>query len=96
MLFSVLALVPQKLGDSFLFGVGYDYPLTFAAIFSDAMARAGVEVLNAGVVSYSPIIHVRKLEHLLTGVGLEVDEVVVFLDISCQYGVSTCTHVSAI
>ena len=69
-------------GDSFVFGVGYDYPLTFAALFTAAMAEAGVEVLNAAVVSYSPIIHVRKLERLLLDVGLEVDEVVVFLDIS--------------
>jgi hypothetical protein len=70
------------LGDSFAFGVGYDYPETFAGIFGRVMAEEGVTVLNAAVVSYSPIIHVRKLERLLVEVGLEVDEVLVFLDIS--------------
>lgn len=70
------------LGDSFAFGVGFDYPQTFAAIFARSMAARGIDVLNAAVVSYSPIIHVRKLEHLLVSVGLEIDEVVVFLDIS--------------
>jgi hypothetical protein len=70
------------LGDSFTFGVGYDYPETMAFHFSESMADREVEVLNAAVVSYSPVIHVRKLEHLLADVGLEVDEVLVLLDVS--------------
>ena len=46
------------------------------------MSARGVEVLNAAVVSYSPVIHARKLRHLLVDLGLEVDEVVVLLDVS--------------
>jgi lysophospholipase L1-like esterase len=70
------------LGDSFTFGVGYGYRRTFAYRFSEWMRERDVEVLNAAVVSYSPVIHVRKLEHLLVDVGLTVDEVIVFLDVS--------------
>jgi len=70
------------LRDSFTFGVGYGYRRTFAHRFGDRMRERGGEVLNAAVVSYSPVIHVRKLEHLLVEVGLEIDEVIVFLDVS--------------
>lgn len=70
------------MGDSFTFGVGYDYARTFAHVFTRALAARGTEVLNAAVVSYSPVIHARKLRHLLVDLGLEVDEVLVLLDIS--------------
>ena len=70
------------LGDSFVFGIGYDYPRTFASYVTQWASERDIELLNASVVSYSPVIHVRKLEHLIVDLGLEVDEVVVFLDVS--------------
>ena len=70
------------LGDSFAFGVGYDYARTFAYRFGEWLSSRDTELLNAAVVSYSPVIHLRKLERLLLEVGLEVEEVLVLLDIS--------------
>lgn len=70
------------IGDSFTEGVGYSYAQTFAGLLDSTLARQGVEVLNAGVASYAPSIYARKIEYLLDDLGLEVDEVVVFIDIS--------------
>ena len=42
----------------------------------------GVEVFNAGVVSYQPAIYWRKIRHLLQTVKFRFDEAVVFIDIS--------------
>ena len=70
------------MGDSFTEGVGLDYEDTFAGILAADLADKGVEVLNAGAVSYSPIIYWRKTKYLIETVGLEFDEMVVFLDIS--------------
>lgn len=70
------------IGDSFTEGVGLPYESTFAGRIAEALAPRGVEVLNAGVVSYSPTIYYRKVKYLLEEVGLAFDHVVVFLDIS--------------
>ncbi|MCP3978042.1 MAG: hypothetical protein GY716_01755 [bacterium] len=70
------------IGDSFTEGVGLSYEETFVGLVDDRLAQGGVEVLNAGVASYSPLLYFRKIRHLLDEVGLEVGEVVVFLDIS--------------
>lgn len=69
-------------GDSFTEGVGFPFGATFAGRIARALEPDGVEVLNAGVVSYSPTIYYRKVRHLVEDVGLTMDEVVVFLDIS--------------
>jgi hypothetical protein len=76
--------VPRVLfiGDSFTEGVGYGYEQTFVGIVDSALAPSGVEVLNAGVSSYSPLIYWRKLQYWIGRRGLDVDEVVVYLDIS--------------
>lgn len=63
------------LGDSFAEGIGVAYPDTFAG-------RAGSQILNAAVSSYSPIIHYRKARHLMETVGLEFQSVVVLIDLS--------------
>ncbi len=70
------------IGDSFTEGVGFAYEDTFVGLVDSAFAGRGIDVLNAAVVSYSPSIYARKVEYLLDEVGLDVDEVVVFLDIS--------------
>ncbi len=70
------------IGDSFTEGVGYPFRETFAGRVADRLDRRGVDVLNAGVVSYSPAIYYRKIKYLYEDVGLRFDEVAVFLDIS--------------
>ena len=70
------------IGDSVTEGVGVPYEQTFAGRIDAALAAQGVEVLNAAVVSYSPSIYERKVRFLVEERHLELDEVVVFLDIS--------------
>jgi hypothetical protein len=70
------------IGDSFTYGVGLPYEKTFVCLLEEELAKKGIEVLNAGVVSYSPAIYWKKTEVLLTDVGLRFDHLVVCLDIS--------------
>jgi len=70
------------IGDSFTEGVAYEYDDTFVGIIDTELQARNIEVLNAGVVSYSPIIYLRKVEYLLNDVGLKFDHLVLFLDIS--------------
>ncbi|MDT7041023.1 hypothetical protein [Candidatus Nitronereus thalassa] len=70
------------IGDSFTEGVGYGYDQTFVGRIDIAFADRQIEVLNAGVASYSPIMYYAKVNHLLKTVGLKFDDLVVFLDIS--------------
>ncbi|MDH3386496.1 MAG: SGNH/GDSL hydrolase family protein [Gammaproteobacteria bacterium] len=70
------------IGDSFTEGVGLEFEKTFAGIAFAQFAQRGIEVLNAGVIGYSPSIYYRKIKYLLESVDLKIDEVVVFLDIS--------------
>lgn len=70
------------LGDSFTEGVGVAYADTFVGRIDDAVRPRGIEVLNAGVSSYSPAIYYRKARYLLEELGLQVSDVIVFLDIS--------------
>lgn len=70
------------IGDSFTEGIGVDFEETFAGRVHNELQASGVDVLNAGVMSYCPIIYYRKIKYLLEEVGLEFDYVVVFLDMS--------------
>ncbi len=70
------------LGDSFTEGVGVPFTESFAGILARELAPQGIEVLNAGVVSYSPTIYYRKARYLIEELGLDVDAILVFLDIS--------------
>ena len=70
------------LGDSFTEGVGYAYEDTFAGILHARLAPRGIDVLNAGVASYAPVIYYRKMKYLIEEARLDVGEVIVFLDIS--------------
>ena len=70
------------IGDSFTEGVGVEFDSTFAGHLAAQAAPAGIELLNAGVASYSPLIYWRKTEELLEGRGLRFDEMILLLDIS--------------
>ncbi|MGB0909611.1 MAG: hypothetical protein ACPGYT_04560 [Nitrospirales bacterium] len=70
------------IGDSFTEGIGFEYEKTFVGHVDAALAPAGIEVLNAAVSSYSPILYFKKVEHLLETVGLDFEHLIVFLDIS--------------
>jgi hypothetical protein len=69
------------IGDSFTEGIGVPYEQTFVGILEQELAPRGIEVLNAGAASYTPIIYYRRVKHLLEDVGLRFDELVVCIDI---------------
>ncbi len=68
------------IGDSFTEGIGVDYEKTFVGLVAQALEPKGVEVLNAGCASYSPIIYYRKVRWLLDQ-GLHFDELAVYVDV---------------
>ncbi|MBF0142187.1 MAG: SGNH/GDSL hydrolase family protein [Magnetococcales bacterium] len=70
------------IGDSVTEGVGMSHEDTFVGRIGEALKEEGVEVLNAGVSSYAPSLYLAKVRHYLETVGLKIDELVVFLDIS--------------
>lgn len=70
------------IGDSFTEGVGVPWEDTLAGRLQRAWEPAGIEVLNAGVGSYTPLLEKVKLRHLLETVGLKFDRVVLLLDLS--------------
>lgn len=70
------------IGDSFTEGIGIRFEDTFVGLVESRMASHDIEVLNAGVVSYSPIIYLRKIRWLLEDIGLQFTELVVFVDLS--------------
>ena len=70
------------IGDSFTEGIGVVFDSTTVGRFATRGRGVGVDVLNAGVASYSPVIYYRKMRDLLERRRLRVDEVVVFIDIS--------------
>jgi len=69
------------IGDSFVEGIGVPWEETFVARLGEALGPS-VELLNAGAVSYSPLLYRLKVEYLLEEVGLRFGELVVFVDIS--------------
>jgi lysophospholipase L1-like esterase len=69
------------IGDSFTEGVGLPYERTFTGLVANQLQSQNIEVLNAGVSSYFPWIYYRKIKYVLDR-GLEISDVVVFLDIS--------------
>lgn len=70
------------LGDSFTEAVGIAHEDTWVGIVQDGLEGEGIEVLNAGVVSYSPKLYFYKTLYLVDVVGLRFDELVVFIDVS--------------
>jgi len=69
------------LGDSFTEGMGLPYEETYVGQVAAKLRLRGVDVLNAAVASYSPIVYARKLAALLD-TGLQVTDVIVAIDIS--------------
>jgi hypothetical protein len=70
------------IGDSFTESVLTNYEDSFVGIIGKELSKVNIEVLNAGVSSYSPIIYWRKIKYLIEDVGLKFDEVAVYIDIS--------------
>lgn len=70
------------IGDSFTEGIGLRYEQTFVGLIGARLAGLGVEVLNAGTVSYSPKLMYLKLDDLLRTRGVRFDELAVFIDCS--------------
>ncbi len=69
------------MGDSFTEGIGLNYENTFVGIFEKEL---GSEVANMGVSSYSPKLHLAKLNYYLSK-DLLFDHLIIFLDISDYY-----------
>lgn len=69
------------IGDSFTEGIGLQFDKTFVGRIADKLDPQGYEILNAGVVSYSPYIYYLKTKYLIEH-GLKFDELVVFIDMS--------------
>jgi hypothetical protein len=69
------------IGDSFVEGIGVRYEDTFAGLAAETLAPKGLEVLNAGVASFSPIMYRRRVRNLVEEVGLRFDHLVVFIDV---------------
>jgi len=70
------------IGDSFTEGVGYSYDDTYVGIIDKELGRENFEILNAGVVTYSPKLYYEKIKYLVEKKGLKFDELYVYLDIS--------------
>ena len=69
------------IGDSFTQGVLLDYEYTVPGLADIYFKEKGIEVLNAGVSSYSPSIYYYKTKFFIEQ-GLKFSHLVVFIDIS--------------
>ena len=69
------------IGDSFMYGVLLDYEYTVPGLADIYFRKKGIEVLNAGVSSYSPSIYYYKTKFFIEQ-GLKFSHLVVFIDIS--------------
>ena len=69
------------IGDSFTEGVGINYENTFVGIIENKISskRDNYEILNAGVISYSPIVILSKLNHIINKRKLPINKVFVVL-----------------
>ena len=70
------------IGDSHTEGVGVPFEESFAGRLSSAVDTNKIEILNAGVVGYSPKLYYNKIKYLIEQVGLRFNELFVFVDIS--------------
>lgn len=69
------------IGDSFTEGIGVPWEQTFVGMIAAHLDDSGIEVLNAAVASYSPIIYERKIRYLIDR-GFRFDRLFVFVDLS--------------
>lgn len=70
------------MGDSFTEGIGFAYDDTFVGMIAKRLDNSTYEVLNGGVASYSPKLYYFKIKYLIEEVGLKVNEIFVFIDLS--------------
>ena len=70
------------IGDSFTEGVSLNYEDTFVGIIAQELNKKGIDVLNAGRGSYSPIIYYAKIKYLIENQKLKFDEIFIIPDIS--------------
>lgn len=70
------------IGDSFTEGSGVSWAETFVGRFAATLDPERYEVLNAGASSYSPKLYFHKVRYLLEELGLRVDELRVYVDVS--------------
>ncbi len=82
-----VAMVPSGkrltlIGDSFMQDSAVPYDSSVGGIIGRALAVRGIEVLNAGVQSYSPKLYFLRMHDLMVRQGFRTDELWVFIDIS--------------
>ena len=70
------------IGDSFTEALGSSYEKSFAGLMACDAAREGKALWNLGVASYSPAIYHRKIRAAAERLGIQPDEIYVFLDLS--------------
>jgi hypothetical protein len=70
------------IGDSTVEGLGYPYEKTFVGLVDNALDRSKYDILNAGVMSYSPKLYYLKMKKLIEDTELKMNELVCFIDIS--------------
>ncbi len=83
----VVPLVSDKfrilfIGDSFTEGVGYPFQETFIGLLENRIDRSKIELLDAGVRSYSPKLYYLKTKYLVETLGLKIDHLYVLVDVS--------------
>jgi len=69
------------IGDSFCEGIGIPYEDTFVGLLEDITSGTNLEVLNAGVASYSPKLYYLRVRRLIE-LGLRFNELIVLIDLS--------------
>ena len=70
------------MGDSHTEGVGVSFAESFTGRLIARIDTTQGEILNGAAVSYSPKLYYYKTKYLLETVGLTVDELYVFIDVS--------------
>jgi hypothetical protein len=70
------------MGDSHTEAVGVAFEDSFTGVLASRMESSNVEILNGAAVSYSPKLYYLKTKYLIEELGLKVDELFVFIDIS--------------
>ena len=70
------------IGDSFTEGIGLPYEETFVGLIDKNVSDYKIEVLNAGVGSYSPKLYYLKIRDLVENKGIKINELYTFLDLS--------------
>jgi len=70
------------MGDSFTEGRGVTYGESFTGLINRKVDSSKIEIINSAVSSYCPKLYYLKTKFLLEHVGLKIDELYLFIDIS--------------